>query len=146
MHEIASALLVFVLLLGGTGLGVLLRPLVPEEHKAHETVQLVQLVVGMLVTFAALVLGHVGKLGKLSQTRDVEWPLLFCLRLAVLLCRRRTDVGLPHITVAREGNGFEVLLPNAWVGNNPLTDYNLVQEAAEWGKVGIPYRVVYTDE
>jgi len=95
---------------------------------------------------AALVLGHVGKLGKLSQTRDVEWPLLFCLRLAALLSRRRADVGLPTISVAHEGNGYEVRLPNAWVQNNPLTDYNLVQEAAEWGKVGIPYRVVYTED
>lgn len=56
MNEIETALLVFVLLLGGTGLGVLLRPLLPEEHRKHETVQLVQLVLGMLVTFAALVL------------------------------------------------------------------------------------------
>jgi hypothetical protein len=56
MTEIESALLVFVLLLGGTGLGLLLRPLLPEEHRKHETVQLVQLVIGMLVTFAALVL------------------------------------------------------------------------------------------
>lgn len=56
MTEIGSAILVFVLLLGGTGLGVLLRPLLPEEHRKHETVQLVQLVIGMLVTFAALVL------------------------------------------------------------------------------------------
>lgn len=57
MTEVVTALLVFVLLLGGTGLGVLLRPLLPEEHRKHETVQLVQLVLGMLVTFAALVLG-----------------------------------------------------------------------------------------
>ena len=57
MSEIGSALLVFVLLLVGTGVGVLVRPLLPEEHKAHETVQLIQLVIGMLVTFAALVLG-----------------------------------------------------------------------------------------
>src|ERR1700689_5451655 len=57
MSEIGSALLVFVLLLTGTGVGVLVRPLLPEEHKAHETVQLIQLVIGMLVTFAALVLG-----------------------------------------------------------------------------------------
>jgi hypothetical protein len=56
MTEIQQALLVFALLLGGTGLGVLLRPLLPEEHRKHETVQLVQLVIGMLVTFAALVL------------------------------------------------------------------------------------------
>lgn len=56
MTELGYAALVFVLLLGGTGLGVLLKPLLPEEHRKHETVQLVQLVVGMLVTFAALVL------------------------------------------------------------------------------------------
>ncbi|GGD55181.1 DUF4239 domain-containing protein [Caballeronia grimmiae] len=57
MTEIQSAVLVFVLLLASTGVGVVVRPLLPEEHKAQETVQLVQLVVGMLVTFAALVLG-----------------------------------------------------------------------------------------
>jgi hypothetical protein len=57
MLEIGSALLVFALLLAGTAVGMVVRPLLPEEHKAHETVQLVQLVIGMLVTFAALVLG-----------------------------------------------------------------------------------------
>src|SRR5580658_154555 len=57
MSEIGSALLAFALLLVGTGFGVWVRPLLPEEHKAHETVQLIQLVMGMLVTFAALVLG-----------------------------------------------------------------------------------------
>ena len=98
---------------------------------------------------AALVLGHagkLGKLGKLSQARDVEWPLLFCLRLAALLCRRRADVGLPWISVAQANGGYEVRLPNEWVVNNPLTDYSLIQEAAEWEKVGIPYRVVYTED
>jgi hypothetical protein len=57
MYEIGMAVLVFVLLLTGTAAGVLVKPLLPEEHKAHETVQLIQLVIGMLVTFAALVLG-----------------------------------------------------------------------------------------
>ncbi|WP_144144271.1 DUF4239 domain-containing protein [Paraburkholderia sp. BCC1884] len=57
MSEIGSAVLVFALLLAATGVGVWVRPLLPEEHKAHETVQLIQLVIGMLVTFAALVLG-----------------------------------------------------------------------------------------
>ena len=95
---------------------------------------------------ATLVLGHAGKLGKLSQQREVEWPLLFCLRLAALLCRRRADVGLPGIRVVQTGNGYEVHLPNGWVANNPLTDYSLVQEAAEWEKVGMRYRVVYTED
>ncbi|SMG31647.1 bestrophin-like domain [Paraburkholderia susongensis] len=57
MSEVGSAVLVFALLLVATGIGVGVRPLLPEEHKAHETVQLIQLVIGMLVTFAALVLG-----------------------------------------------------------------------------------------
>jgi hypothetical protein len=73
--EIESALLVFVLLLGGTGLGVLLRPLLPEEHRKHETVQLVQLVIGMLVTFAALVLSLLTASAKSSfdtATNDIR--------------------------------------------------------------------------
>jgi exopolyphosphatase/guanosine-5'-triphosphate,3'-diphosphate pyrophosphatase len=53
---------------------------------------------------------------------------------------------LPGIAVAQVNGGYEVRLPNEWVANNPLTDYSLIQEAAEWEKVGIPYRVVYTDE
>ncbi|MDQ7975635.1 hypothetical protein QYH69_00045 [Paraburkholderia sp. SARCC-3016] len=57
MQEITSALVVFVALLIGTAIGWFVKPLLPEEHKAHETVQLIQLVIGMLVTFAALVLG-----------------------------------------------------------------------------------------
>jgi exopolyphosphatase/guanosine-5'-triphosphate,3'-diphosphate pyrophosphatase len=95
---------------------------------------------------AALVLGHAGKLGKLAQARDIDWTLLFCLRLAALLSRRRTDVGLPGIEVRAEGGGFEVRLSNDWVTNNPLTDYSLVQEAMEWEKIGRPYRVVYTGD
>ncbi len=73
-------------------------------------------------------------------------PLLFCLRLAALLCRRRADVGLPGIEVAQANGGYDVRLPNEWVANNPLTDYSLIQEAAEWEKIGMPYRVVYTDD
>ncbi|HEY3597219.1 MAG TPA: hypothetical protein VGL08_06880 [Paraburkholderia sp.] len=57
MQEITSALVVFVVLLAGTAIGWFVKPLLPDEHKAHETVQLIQLVIGMLVTFAALVLG-----------------------------------------------------------------------------------------
>ncbi|WP_213763504.1 hypothetical protein [Caballeronia sp. dw_19] len=57
MTELETSAVVFLCLLAATGLGVFVRPLLPEEHKAHETVQLLKLVVGMLVTFAALVLG-----------------------------------------------------------------------------------------
>jgi exopolyphosphatase / guanosine-5'-triphosphate,3'-diphosphate pyrophosphatase len=95
---------------------------------------------------AALVLGHAGKLGKLAQARDIDWTLLFCLRLAALLQRRRVDVGLPGIHVTAANGGFEVRLPSEWVASNPLTDYSLVQEAMEWEKIGRPYRVIYMDD
>jgi exopolyphosphatase / guanosine-5'-triphosphate,3'-diphosphate pyrophosphatase len=94
---------------------------------------------------AALVLGHAGKLGKLTQARDIDWRLLFCLRLAVLLCRRRADVSIPKLAVREIDGGFEVRLRKRWVDDNPLTDYSLVQEAAEWEKIGWHYRVVYLD-
>ncbi|MEA3113264.1 MAG: hypothetical protein QOG58_3063 [Caballeronia sp.] len=57
MTELETSVVVFFCLLAATGLGAFARPLLPEEHKAQETVQLLKLVVGMLVTFAALVLG-----------------------------------------------------------------------------------------
>jgi hypothetical protein len=57
MQETLSALVVFVLLLAGTGVGFFGKPYLPEEHRKHETMQLIQLVITMLVTFAALVLG-----------------------------------------------------------------------------------------
>jgi hypothetical protein len=57
MTELETSVVVFFCLLAATGLGAFARPLLPEEHKAHETVQLLKLVVGTLVTFAALVLG-----------------------------------------------------------------------------------------
>ena len=94
---------------------------------------------------ATLVLGHAGKLGKLAQAAAIDWCLLFCLRLSVLLCRRRADVALPTIEVAENGGGFEVRLPKRWVDENPLTEYSLAQEVAEWEKIGKLYRVVYTD-
>jgi len=57
---------------------------------------------------AALVLGHAGKLGKLSQARDVEWPLLFCLRLARCCAADARTSGCPGILVAQVNNGYEV--------------------------------------
>src|SRR6516225_11748399 len=57
MQETTTTLVVFVLLLVGTGVGFFGKPYLPEEHRKHETMQLIQLVMTMLVTFAALVLG-----------------------------------------------------------------------------------------
>ena len=93
---------------------------------------------------AELLLGHVGKLGKLAaQAQQVDWQLLFCLRLAVLFCRRRTDALPDSIEVERLGDGFQVSVPRVWIEANPLTDYSLQREAQEWEKIGMRYKVVY---
>jgi hypothetical protein len=57
MTEIAYALLLFVLLIGSAWTCLKLQRLLPEHHRSRETGDFVRLVVTMLVTFAALVLG-----------------------------------------------------------------------------------------
>jgi hypothetical protein len=57
MPAYGSAILVLVLLCASAGVGIYIRPHLPERHRARESVELMQLVIGMLVTFAALVLG-----------------------------------------------------------------------------------------
>ena len=57
MIEFWGAALLLVVLLGGSALGLVIRPFLSEAHRSRETTDLVQLVITMLVTFAALVLG-----------------------------------------------------------------------------------------
>ncbi|MGH7047676.1 MAG: hypothetical protein ACREE2_14945 [Stellaceae bacterium] len=57
MNEIADAGILLVVLLGGSACGVAARPFLSERHRSAETTDLIRLVVTMLVTFAALVLG-----------------------------------------------------------------------------------------
>jgi hypothetical protein len=57
VSEVWSALAVFVVLCASAGLGRYVRPRLPETHRASETIQTMQVMIGMLVTFAALVLG-----------------------------------------------------------------------------------------
>lgn len=57
MSEIASVLLVLLLLFASAGIGIFVGPRLPAHHRTRETVELMQLTIGLLVTFAALVLG-----------------------------------------------------------------------------------------
>ena len=57
MTDLLSSLLVFALLCSSAGLGMFISPRLPSPHRAHEAVQMMTLAIGMLVTFAALVLG-----------------------------------------------------------------------------------------
>jgi hypothetical protein len=57
MTEFRDAGLVLVILLGSSALGLFVRPLLSERHRSREVIEFVQLVVAMVMTFAALVLG-----------------------------------------------------------------------------------------
>ena len=62
---------------------------------------------------AALLLGHTGKLGKLANnTAFNDWRMLFCLRLAHVLCRGRNREDLPKVKVAENNGSFNVGLKN----------------------------------
>ena len=57
MSEPWSALIVLLLLCASAAAGFWVRPLIPEAHRSAESAALIRLIVGMLVTFAAIVLG-----------------------------------------------------------------------------------------
>jgi exopolyphosphatase/guanosine-5'-triphosphate,3'-diphosphate pyrophosphatase len=92
---------------------------------------------------ALLVLGHRGKLEKLSSVAAVDsiWRLVFCLRLAVILNRTRDDRDLPAWKVRPAGNGFHLEMPADWLHENPLTAAAIVEEASIWKQVGRNYVV-----
>jgi hypothetical protein len=57
LQETISGLVMFVLLCASATLGMLVRPRLPEQHRSRETTELMQITIGLMVTFAALVLG-----------------------------------------------------------------------------------------
>ena len=57
MREFWPALLVFVLLCVSTAVGSFVNARIPERHRSRESIELVQLAIGLMVTFAAIVLG-----------------------------------------------------------------------------------------
>jgi hypothetical protein len=57
MSDLWTSLAVFALLCASAGIARFIRPRLPETHRANETVQTMQVMISMLVTFAALVLG-----------------------------------------------------------------------------------------
>jgi len=87
---------------------------------------------------ALLVLGHRGKLEKLSEVPpgDSVWRLVFCLRLAVALHRTRDDRQLPAWRVAATEKGFTLTLPGKWLAKNPWTAAALAEETLVWKQIG----------
>ncbi len=93
---------------------------------------------------AALLLGHTGKLGKISVgAAYIDWRMLFCLRLAHVICRRRDDEPVPDILVKEIEGGYLLKVSKAWAKNNPLTQFGLEKESTDWQKIGREFQIEF---
>jgi exopolyphosphatase/guanosine-5'-triphosphate,3'-diphosphate pyrophosphatase len=92
---------------------------------------------------ARLVLAHRGKLERVQAlaSEAPEWLLIFCLRLAALLQRARDDAPLPEFAVGMNERGFQLQVDRDWLAGAPLTAAVLDEETAQWGNVGIEFKV-----
>jgi exopolyphosphatase/guanosine-5'-triphosphate,3'-diphosphate pyrophosphatase len=88
---------------------------------------------------ARIVLAHRGKLGKIQDAalEGADWKLVFALRTASLILRRRADLKLPFLRVAADHGGFAIDLPQSWLDDNPLSAAALESEADHWKAVGM---------
>jgi exopolyphosphatase / guanosine-5'-triphosphate,3'-diphosphate pyrophosphatase len=92
---------------------------------------------------ARIVLAHRGKLDKLAgdALEEGDWHLVFALRLASTLLRRRTRVRLPAFRVLAGDARYTLELPKSWLGRNALTAAALESEARQWEAVGRQFAV-----
>ena len=67
--------------------------------------------------------------------------MLFCLRLAQVLCRGRGDGDFPKAKISEHEGSYAVSIPKDWAEAHPLTEFSLQKEAAEWERIGRPYKV-----
>lgn len=84
MIDLLSALLIVVLLCSSAGLGMFISPRLPPAHRARETVEMMTLTIGMLVTFAALVLGLITASVKTGYDDAVHSRQEYALQLTEL--------------------------------------------------------------
>ena len=67
--------------------------------------------------------------------------LIVILRLAVLLCRGRSEVALPVFELSAKARSLDVRFPRRWLQDHPLTFADLAQEIEHLRAVGFRLRV-----
>jgi exopolyphosphatase/guanosine-5'-triphosphate,3'-diphosphate pyrophosphatase len=98
------------------------------------------------VNLAALVRASRGSLKKFSLPwRDPNWPLILCLRLAVLFSLGRRDMELEGLRLTCKGGDYadewELAVPQPLLLDNPLTQAALADELKEWADVAPSVRL-----
>ncbi|MFA5082132.1 MAG: exopolyphosphatase [Hydrogenophilaceae bacterium] len=93
---------------------------------------------------AALVRASRGSLDKLGYAADDPlWPLIMCLRLAVLFNVSRSDAPPPVLSLQCDRDGNCLLgLPAAWLDANPLTQAALDRELKSWRSLPAQVRLL----
>ncbi len=90
---------------------------------------------------ARVVLAQRGKLTKVVTDPSSDQNFIreaMCLRLAVLLSRSRRNVQAGVFSIAADSPlGFVLSVDAAWLAEHDLTDYELVQEVAEWKALNV---------
>jgi len=95
------------------------------------------------VALAALVRASRGSLSKLSLSWvDANWPLILCLRLAVLFNYSRRKLQLTGISLSCHHGECELVVPTALLKANPLTHTALEAELKDWSQVTPAVRLV----
>jgi exopolyphosphatase/guanosine-5'-triphosphate,3'-diphosphate pyrophosphatase len=92
---------------------------------------------------ARIVLAHRGKLEKVRDggVEDGDWNLVFALRLASTLLRRRRSIRLPAFRVLAGDTRHSLELPKSWLARNALTAAALDSESRQWEAVGRQFLV-----
>ncbi len=90
---------------------------------------------------ARVVLAQRGKLTKVVTDPTADQHFIreaMCLRLAVLLSRSRRNVQASVFAIAADSPlSFTLSVDADWLANHDLTDYELVQEVAEWRALNV---------
>ena len=88
---------------------------------------------------AFLILGHAGKLPKLTRTEPAplhDWIAVLCLRLATLFHRSRQLQAPPDAHLTVKGRKVTVHIDRVWLESQPLSEYSLTQEVEQWQALG----------
>lgn len=78
-----------------------------------------------------------------KSVRQALLPMLICLRIAVILHRRREDVA-PLPQIKQTPNSYALVFAKGWLEDNPLTTASLHKEAAYLREAGIELKIQET--
>ncbi len=95
------------------------------------------------VGLSALVLNQrkILKTKYLAFHQPLEWPLILVLRLAVMLHRDRRDKETPDLIIRWKKKSVELRVPEAWIDQRPLTQFDLELEKSYWKKFGYKFSI-----